>query len=90
MDDAEGTGALVIALLLAGPGAGLVLWGWIQAKYRNRAARYMPERVVHHQVHNLTTDDAFIKDIVTENSSVEGRNESSHHVRAATSKAIKS
>lgn len=90
MDDGEGSGGLAIALFLAGPGAGFLLWGWIQAKYRNRGARYMPERVVHHQVHNLTTDDQFIKDIVTEDRSVAGRNESNHTLRAAQSKAIKS
>lgn len=90
MDDSEGTGALVFALFAAGPGAGIVLWGWIQAKYRNKAARYMPERVVHHQVHNLKAEDAFVKDIVSTNSSIDGRNESSHTVRAKTTKAIKS
>ena len=90
MDDSEGTGALVIALLLAGPGAGVVLWGWIQARYRNRAARYKPETVVSYEVHNLVAEDAFLKDIVTQNSAVEGRNESNHTLRAAQSKAIKS
>ncbi len=90
MDDSEGTGALVLALFAAGPGAGLVLWGWIQAKYRNRAARYMPERTVAHEVHNLEAEDTFLKDIVSENSSVDGRNERSHTVRLKVSKAVKS
>jgi hypothetical protein len=90
MDDSEGSGALALALFAAGPGAGIVLWGWIQAKYRNKAARYMPERVVHHQVHNLAADDKFVKDIVSTNSSIDGRNESNHTLRAPQTKAIKS
>jgi hypothetical protein len=86
--DSDGVGAIVFFLLAAGPGAGIALYGWIQARYRNRAARYMPERVVHHTVTKLDTDDAFAKKIVTRDSSIEGRNDWDPSVRAPKWRAI--
>lgn len=91
MDDGDGgSSGLALALFLAGPGSGVLLWMWIKARYRNKGARYKPESVVSHQVHNLKTEDEFMKDIVTKDSRVKGRNESDHHKRAAYSKAMKS
>jgi hypothetical protein len=78
-------GGIGFFFFVIGPAAGFAVWGWIHATYRNRAARYMPERVVAHTVDNLTGDDAFIKSLQTGASSLEGRNDNEPHVRAAVS-----
>lgn len=76
-------GGIGFFFFIIGPVAGFAVWGWIHATYRNRAARYMPERVVEHTVDNLTGDDVFIKRLQTRASSLEGRNDNEPHVRAA-------
>lgn len=85
----DSSGAIAFALFAAGPAAGIATWSWIQAKYRNRSARYMPERTVAHKVTKLTPEDAFSKRIVSTESSISGRNESNHTLRLPFSKAVK-
>ena len=86
----DGEGAIILFLFAAGPAAGLAIYGWIHARYRNRNARYMPERVVAHTVTKLTPTDAFAQKIVSRNSSIDGRNDGDPSVRAPHWKAIKS
>jgi hypothetical protein len=85
----DGVGAIVFFLFAAGPAAGLGIWGWINARYRNRAARYMPEKVVHHKVNRLDSDDAFAKKIVSTSGSIDGRNDHDPTLRAPKWRAIK-
>lgn len=75
------------ALFAAGPAAGGAVWFWVQKKYRNRGARYMPERVVHHEVHNLTAEDTYLKRIQSRSRAIIGRNDTLPHVRAKFSQA---
>ena len=82
-------GGLALFLFAAGPAAGLGTWLWIQARYRNRGARYMPERVVKYEAKNIKADDAFVKKITSRSSDVEGRNDGSPHVRAKFTKVTK-
>jgi hypothetical protein len=89
MSSSSDNGGIAFALFAAGPAAGVGTWVWIQAKYRNRSARYMPERVVKYEAKNLKADDAFVKHIVSRSSSIEGRNDGSPHVRAAYTKTTK-
>lgn len=84
----DGVGGFAMVLFAVGPAAGIGIWVWIYGKYRNRNARYMPERVVHHQVLNLTENDAKIKHFQTSASSVQGRNDGSPHVRAAVTRTM--
>ena len=86
----DGAGAIALFLFLSGPAAGLAIWGWIKARYRNRGARYMPERVVAHTVTKLTPTDAFTKKIVSRSGSIDGRNDGDPSMRAPQWKAIKS
>lgn len=88
MDD-DGVGGIVLFLFAAGPAAGLGIWGWIQARYRNKGARYMPEKVVNHKLTRLDTDDAFVRSIVSKSSRTEGANDHNPTARAAKWKAIK-
>jgi hypothetical protein len=82
-------GGLAFALFAAGPAAGIGTWVWIQAKYRNRSARYMPEKVVKYEAKNIKADDAFVKKIVSRSSSIEGRNDTSPQERAKYTKVTK-
>ena len=85
----DDSGGIAFILFAAGPAAGLGAWMWIQARYRNRGARYMPERVVKYEAKNIKAEDAFLKKIVSRSSSIEGRNDGSPHVRAAFTKVTK-
>lgn len=85
----DDNGGIAFFLFAAGPAAGLGTWMWIQAKYRNRGARYMPERVVKYEAKNIKADDAFVKKITSRSSSIDGRNDGSPHVRAKLTKVTK-
>ena len=89
MSNGEGTAAVVGALFLAGPVSGIAVYKSIQAKYRNRSARYRPEEVVAHEVHNLVVEDVFVERFTTKATQVEGRNDNAPEVRAQYSKATK-
>jgi hypothetical protein len=89
MSSSSDSGGIAVLLFAAGPAAGIGTWMWIHAKYRNRGARYMPERVVKFEAKNIKADDAFVKKIVSRSSSVEGRNDGSPHVRASYAKVTK-
>lgn len=89
MDDSEGVSGFALFLFAAGPATGIFVWARIQAKYRNRAARYMPERVVAHKLVSITNEDTFVKKTVSQSSSLSGRNEASHHERAKFTKTVK-
>jgi hypothetical protein len=83
------SGGLALALFAAGPAAGIGTWVWIQAKYRNKNARYMPEKVVKYEANDLKADDAFAKKIVSRSSDIERRNDTSPQVRAKFTKVTK-
>lgn len=89
MSSGEGTAALVGVLFLAGPLSGVAVYQSIQSKYRNRSARYRPEAVVAHEVHNLVVEDVFVDRFTTKATEVDGRNDHSPEVRAQYSKATK-
>ncbi|WP_062204342.1 hypothetical protein [Demequina salsinemoris] len=55
--DGGGLGFFALLLFAAGPAAGWGTWTWIQRRYRNREARYRPDRTVAHHVSSLTGDD---------------------------------
>ncbi|NTV38648.1 MAG: hypothetical protein HGA51_01635 [Demequinaceae bacterium] len=76
-------------LLISGPAAGIFVYQSIQAKYRNRKARYMPERDVARAVTDMVIKDEFTERVTVDNSSITGRNESAPAVRARYSKVIK-
>ena len=82
MSSSSDNGGIAFALFAAGPAAGIGTWTWIQAKYRNKSARYMPEKVVKYEARNLKADDAFVKHLVSRSSSIDGRNDGSPQVRA--------
>jgi hypothetical protein len=83
------SGGLALALFAAGPAAGIGTWAWIQAKYRNKNARYMPEKVVKYETKDLKADDAFVRKIVSRSSNIEGRNDTSPQVRARYTNVVK-
>jgi hypothetical protein len=85
----EGSSGLAFALFAAGPATGLFISGWIRAKYRNKGARYMPERVVKHTITKMTEDDKFLKKIVSRSSSISGRNDQSPAQRAQFTRTTK-
>lgn len=82
-------GGIAFFLFAAGPAVGLGVWMWIQAKYRNRSARYMPERVVSYQATNLKADDAFVRHLVSRSANIKGRNDGSPASRAKNAKFTK-
>lgn len=82
----DGTPFLILLLLAAGPAAGVGVWAWIQARYRNRSARYRPQDSSHHRVVSVRQDDAYVRRLQTSRSSVDGRNESRHDQRAQVSR----
>lgn len=86
MSDSNGVVAVAGALFLAGPLAGAAVRASIQSKYRNRSARYMPERDVARAVTDMVVEDAFTEKKTVDNSSITGRNEATPAVRAAFSK----
>jgi len=85
----EGSSGLAFALFAAGPAAGVFISGWIKAKYRNKGARYMPERVVKHHVTELVQDDTFLRKIVSRSRSINGRNDQSPEQRAQFTRTTK-
>lgn len=87
--DEDGVFGLACILFMAGPAVGLAIWGSIKAKYRNKAARYMPDRVVSHKVTRLDADDTFRRKFTSRMSSIEGRNEKDTHIRARHTRAFK-
>jgi hypothetical protein len=82
-------GGIAFFLFALGPAVGLGTWMWIQARYRNRSARYMPERVVSYEATNLKADDAFVKHLVSRSSNINGRNDNSPAVRAKSTNFTK-
>lgn len=85
-DSSSGIGFVEIALFVAGPASGIFIYQSIQSKYRNRHARYMPERDVARAVTDMVVKDEFTERLTVDNPSTEGRNESTPSVRAAFSK----
>ncbi|WP_084125907.1 hypothetical protein [Demequina sp. NBRC 110054] len=81
-------GSLFIALLLiaSGPAAGWWTWRSIHKRYRNREARYRPDRSVAHTVSSLTGHDEPRGRFTTTESSTRDRNESEPDRRARDSR----
>ena len=86
MSNSSGIGFVEVALFAAGPASGIFVYQSIQAKYRNRGARYMPERDVARAVTDMVVTDEFIERATVDNSSITGRNDSTPSARAAFSK----
>jgi|GEM_PF-932601 len=80
----DGSGGLVLFLFAIGPLAGLAIWGYIKARYRNRGARYMPERVVDFTVTSLEKGDTFVRETTSSSARLTGANNDQPNVRAAT------
>ena len=89
MSDSEGSLGLAGLLFAAGPAAGFATYAWIVGKYRNKNAKYRPDREVKFEVVKLDVEDEFIERVVTDNSSTPGRNESSHDKRAGYARVTK-
>lgn len=88
-DSGNNTVAIAGFLFLSGPLAGAAVYRWIQAKYRNRGARYMPERDVAREVTDMVVKDEFVGRETVNNSSISGRNDLSPATRAKVSKVSK-
>ena len=88
MNDSEGSGGIAWFIFALGPGTGIAIWMWIQAKYRNRNARYKPETTVAHTITNVVQEDKFTRKIVSRSRSITGRNERDHHERARVSRVV--
>ena len=88
-DSGNNTVAIAGFLFLSGPLAGAAVYRSIQAKYRNRGARYMPERDVAREVADMVVKDEFVKRETVDNSSISGRNDDSPAKRAKFSKVTK-
>ena len=73
-----------LLLFAAGPGAGVAVWMWIQARYRNRSARYRPEEAVHTRLVDLRRNDALVRHLRTRSGSIDGGNELRPEQRART------
>jgi len=80
----DGSGGVVLFLFAIGPLAGLAIWGYIKARYRNRGARYMPERVVDFTVTSLEKGDTFLRETKSSSARLTGANHDQPNVRAAT------
>lgn len=89
MNDSNDSGNIAWIIFLLGPGSGVAIWMWIQAKYRNRSARYKPETTVAHTITNMVKEDALIRRLRSRSRSISGRNETSHHTRARVSRVVK-
>jgi hypothetical protein len=89
MNDSESSGNIAWFIFLLGPGSGVAIWMWIQAKYRNRSARYKPESTVAHTITNMVKEDALVRRLRSRSRSISGRNETNHHVRARLSRVLK-
>ncbi len=88
MNDSEGSGGIAWLVFALGPGSGILIWMWIQAKYRNKNARYKPESTVDHTITNIVKQDTFTRKIKSRSRSITGRNDSSHHERARVSRVL--
>lgn len=89
MNDSGDSGGIAFFLFAVGPAIGIGIWMWIQAKYRNRSARYKPETTVAHTITKVVKQDKFTRKIVSESTSITGRNERDHHERARVSGVVK-
>jgi hypothetical protein len=85
----NGVGFVEVALFVAGPASGIFVYQSIQSKYRNRKARYMPERDVSRAVTDMVITDEFTGQATVENSSIAGRNDATPAARAKFSKVTK-
>ncbi|WNM28203.1 hypothetical protein RN607_04155 [Demequina capsici] len=82
----DGGGAFIALLLFAaGPAIGWFVWHSIQTRYRNRDARYRPDRTVAHTVSSLTGEDSPRGRFTTYDSATQGRNENDPDQRARIS-----
>lgn len=88
MNNSDGSGNIAWIIFALGPGSGIAIWAWIQAKYRNRNARYTPETTVDHTITKVVQDDQFTRSIRSRSRSISGRNERDHHVRARVSRVV--
>ncbi len=88
-DSGNSAGAIAVALFAAGPATGVFIYASIQAKYRNRKARYMPEKVVDYKVERMDVNDNYAGTFTTKRGSVQGRNESDHAQRAPSVRMTK-
>ncbi len=89
MSDGDGAGGIVLFLFAAGPATGFMIYAGIVAKYRNRSARYMPEKVVDYKVTDLRSEDAYVRRHQSGSRYISGRNDTAPHQRAKYVKAIK-
>ena len=89
MNNSDDSNGIVWFIFALGPGTGIAIWAWIQAKYRNKDARYKPESTVAHTITNVVQGDTFTRKIVSRSRSITGRNDSSHHERARVSGVVK-
>jgi len=88
-ESGDNTVAIAGFLFLSGPLAGAAVYRAIQAKYRNRSARYMPERDVAREVSDMVVKDEFVARETVSNSQTRGRNDTTPAVRAPFSKVTK-
>ncbi len=89
MNDSGDSGGIAFFLFAVGPATGIGIWMWIQAKYRNKNARYKPESTVAHTITDVVQEDKFSRKIVSRSRSIKGRNEKDHHERARVSRVVK-
>ena len=80
------SGLIGLLLLAVGPASGVGVYMWIQARYRNRAARYRPDQTVAYTVSSLTGDDQPRGRYSTKSGSISGRNENQPDARASVSR----
>ncbi len=88
MNDSGDSGSIAWFIFALGPGSGIAIWTWIQAKYRNKNARYKPESTVAHTITNVVQNDQFTRKITSRSRSINGRNERDHHERARVSGVV--
>lgn len=88
-DSSEGSSGIALALFAAGPATGIFIAAWIRSKYRNRRARYMPERVVKHTITAMVQDDTFLRKVVSRSRSISGRNDQAPAQRAQFTRTTK-
>lgn len=88
MNNSDSSGNIAWVIFALGPGSGIAIWAWIQAKYRNKNARYKPEATVAHTITKVVQDDHFTRKIKSRSRSISGRNERDHHERARVSRVV--
>lgn len=74
---------LAAFLVILAPFIGWGVYVWITSRYRNRSARYKPERAVAQTVYDIAGQDTFTREIKTKDYRVAGYNDHDPALRAA-------